>query len=137
MVKHTIKLALRYSDSDQMGVVYHANYFSFFEQGRTEMLKSYGIDYYQIEEKGYLFPVREVDCTYYKSIKLGENIYCDTEIMNITKVRFAFKHTLYNDQNEVKAVGHSSIISVQKPTFEIIKMDEHLPEVYKIKDEIT
>ena len=133
---HREHIVLRYSDSDQMGVVYHANYFSFFELGRTGMLKAFGIDYYEIEQRGYIFPVREVDCTYYKSIVLGETIYCDTVIKELSKVKIAFEHVLVNDQGELKAKGHSAIISVKKSDFSIAKMDQHLPDVYAIKDQI-
>lgn len=130
--KKTIEL--RYSDSDQMGVVYHANYFSFFEQGRTGMLKEYGIDYYQIEQSGFVFPVRDVDCTYLKSIKLGEEIYVETEIVNLSKVKISFTHSIYNQDHELKAKGHTSIICVRKSDFTIAKLDINLPEVYKIRD---
>lgn len=136
-MKHIKKIELRYSDSDQMGVVYHANYFSFFEQGRTEMLKDvFGIDYYQIEERGYIFPVRDVSCTYLKSIRLGEEIYVETVLENMTKVRFDFYHEIKNQNNEIKAKGRTSIISVSKEDFSIVKMDIHLPDVYKIKERI-
>ena len=40
-----LDIQLRYADSDQMGVIYHANYFTFFEQGRTKYLKDLGFDY--------------------------------------------------------------------------------------------
>lgn len=129
-------LQLRYSDSDQMGVVYHANYFSFFEQGRTNMLKEFGVNYYSIEEKGFIFPVRDVDCTYYKSIRLGEEIHCDTEILKLTKVKIQFEHKLYNKEGELKAVGHSSIICVKKDDFTIAKLDVNLPEVFSIREKI-
>ncbi len=135
-MKHKKYIELRYSDSDQMGVVYHANYFSFFEQGRTGMLKEFGIDYYEIEQNGFIFPVRDVGCTYLKSIRLGELIYCETEITKLSKVRMDFQHEIYNDAGELKARGHSSIISVNKSDFSIAKMDEFLPEVYAIKDKI-
>ena len=131
-----LKIELRYSDSDQMGVVYHANYFSFFELGRTNMLKTFGIDYYEIEKRGYIFPVREVDCTYLKSIALGEDIWVETSIIELTKVKISFEHKLVNGLGEVKAKGHSSIISVKKQDFSIAKMDEHLPEVYALKEQI-
>lgn len=130
------KIELRYSDSDQMGVVYHANYFSFFEQGRTQMLQDYGIDYYDIEKRGYIFPVRDVSCTYLKSVRLGETIYVETQIVKITKVRFDFKHRIINSEGVVKATGYTSIISVKKDDFSIAKMDVHLPDVYRIKDKI-
>ncbi|AIO18408.1 Acyl-CoA thioester hydrolase YbgC [Candidatus Izimaplasma bacterium HR1] len=133
---HKKKLELRYSDSDQMGVVYHANYFSFFEQGRTEMLKAFGIDYYEIENRGFIFPVRDVNCTYLKSVRLGEEIYVVTSIVKITKVRIDFSHELVTSNNELKAKGNTSIISVRKNDFSIAKMDIYLPEVYALKDKI-
>lgn len=131
---HRIEIPLRYSDSDQMGVVYHANYFSFFELGRTKLLQDFGIDYYQIEQSGYLFPVREVDCTYLKSIALGETIYCETTVLSMSKVKIQFEHILINDKGELKAKGHSAIVSVRKSDFKLVKMDEHLPAVYAIKE---
>lgn len=131
---HKIEIPLRYSDSDQMGVVYHANYFSFFELGRTKLLEHFGINYYDIEQAGYLFPVRNVDCTYLKSITLGETIYCETTMISMSKVKMEFEHVLVNDKQEIKAKGHSSIVSVRKSDFTLIKMDQHLPEVYALKE---
>ncbi len=129
-------LELRYSDTDQMGVIYHANYFTYFELGRTQMLKEHGIDYYKIEQEGYIFPVRDVGCTYLKSIRLGEVIYCDTEIVEMTKVKIRFEHRLVDEQGEVKAKGHSTIICVDKSTFKIAKFDKHIPSIYKIKESL-
>lgn len=133
-MKHIKKLELRYGDSDQMGVVYHANYFSFFEQGRTEMLKDAGIDYYEIEKQGFIFPVRDVQCTYLKSIRLGEDVYVETSLKNLTKVRIDFYHEIKNSDGELKAKGNTSIISVKKDDFSIAKMDQYLPDVYKLKE---
>jgi len=130
------EIQLRYSDSDQMGVVYHANYFSFFEQGRIKMLKEFGIDYYEIEQKGFIFPVRDVSCTYLKSIRLGEKIICETKMIRMTKVRMDFEHILYNGDNEVKAKGNTSIICVRRSDFSISKLDSNLPNVYKLKDQL-
>jgi acyl-CoA thioester hydrolase len=130
---HRIEIPLRYSDSDQMGVVYHANYLSFFELGRTHFLQAHGIDYYEIEEMGIVFPVREVNCTYLKSIRLGETLYLETAIETMSKVKISFSHRLVNGKGEVKATGHTSVVSVRKSDFQLVKMDEHLPNVYALK----
>jgi acyl-CoA thioesterase FadM len=45
-----------------------------------------------------------------------------------------FEHILVNDKQEVKAKGHTSIVAVRKSDFKLIKMDEHLPEVYALKE---
>lgn len=126
------KIELRYSDSDQMGVVYHANYFTFFEQGRTLYLKELGIDYYDIEKSGFIFPVRDVSCTYLSSIRLGEEVYCETILQNSSKVKLEFSHTIINTDGEVKAKGATSIISVRKSDFKITRMDQALPKVFEV-----
>jgi acyl-CoA thioester hydrolase len=133
MILHRIDIPLRYSDSDQMGVVYHANYFTFFELGRTALLESHGIDYYDIEKRGYLFPVREVSCTYYESITLGEAIRCETRIISMSKVKISFEHTLLNAEGHIKAKGKTAIVCVSKDTFQLARMDRHLPGVYQLK----
>lgn len=131
-MKFTNKIELRYSDSDQMGVVYHANYFTFFEQSRTGFLKDLGIDYYDIEETGYLFPVRDVNCTYLKSIRLGEEIVCETVLEDYSKVKLSFSHILKSTDGEIKAKGNTSIICVKRDGFKISKMDQAMPKVYEV-----
>ena len=89
-----LNIQLRYSDSDQMGVIYHANYFSFFEQGRTAFLKDIGFDYHKVEEDGVIFPVRDVSCTYLKAMRFGENITLTTKLHNVTKIKLTYYHEL-------------------------------------------
>ncbi len=125
-------IELRYSDSDQMGVVYHANYFTFFEQSRTGFLKELGVDYYDIEAGGYIFPVRDVSCTYLRSIRLGESVYCETKLFEKSKVKLVFEHVIKNDKGEVKAKGMTSIICVRRSDFKICKMDQVMPTVYEV-----
>lgn len=126
------KIELRYSDSDQMGVVYHANYFTFFEQSRTLFLKELGVDYYEIESRGYIFPVRDVSCTYLSSIRLGEEVYCETVITKISKVKMDFEHVIKNVNGDIKAKGNTSIIAVRKSDFKICRMDHELQDVYNL-----
>jgi len=57
-------LRVRYAETDQMGIVYHANYFTWFEIARTEYMRSLGQSYRQIEELGIMLPVAEVSCRY-------------------------------------------------------------------------
>ena len=123
-------IQLRYSDSDQMGVIYHGNYFSFFEQGRTQFLKELGFDYYKVEEEGIIFPVRDVSCTYLQAIRFGENITVTTKIYKLSKVKITYYHEIYNDANKLKATGYTTVVCVDKTTFNIIKMDERLNDIY-------
>lgn len=54
-----IEIRIPYADTDQMGMVYYANYLVYFERGRTEWLRATGLDYRTLEESGCFFPVVE------------------------------------------------------------------------------
>ena len=125
-----LEIQLRYSDTDQMGVIYHANYFSFFEQARTQFLRELGFEYSKVEEDGIIFPVRDVSCTYLKPIRFKEKIYITTKLFKVTKVKITYYHEIYNSEGELKATGYTTVISVDKDTFNIVKMDEKLIDIY-------
>lgn len=131
-----LDIQLRYADSDQMGVIYHANYFSFFEQGRTKYLKDLGFDYHKVEEEGIIFPIREVSAKYIKAITYGESIHVITKVHKLTKVKTTYFHEIFSDSGDLKASGYTTVVCVDKESFKVIKMDERLPEIYKayVKD---
>jgi len=135
-MKSKVNIQLRYSDTDQMGVIYHANYLSFFEQGRTKLLKDYGINYYDIEASGIIFPVHDIKITYQKAITIDEEITVITNIKKMTDVKIVFNHVIVNDEGIKKAKGESTIVAVDKKTFKIIKMSKRLQNVYRIKEEL-
>ena len=61
-----------YGDTDQMGVVYYANYLRWFESGRSEFLRQIGLPYSTIEQHGFHFPVTEVTCRYANSARYDD-----------------------------------------------------------------
>jgi len=125
-----LDIQLRYADSDQMGVIYHANYFSFYEQGRTKYLRDLGFKYSDIEKNGIIFPIREVSGKYIKAITYGEEIYVLTKVHSLTKIKTTYFHEIFNSEGELKASGYTTVVCVDKETFKIIKMNERLPEIY-------
>ena len=62
----TIEYRVPYADTDQMGVVYYANYFMLFERARTELLRLNGLSYRQIEEQGFMLPVLDAHAKYHR-----------------------------------------------------------------------
>jgi len=126
-----IELNLRYSDTDQMGVIYHANYFTYFEQGRTAYLRELGYMYHEIEEAGLLFPVRDVNCTYLKSIRFGDTVYLNTYVKDVSKIKITYGHELYNSSGDLCAKGQTSVVSVAKEDFSLSRFDQTYPKLYK------
>jgi acyl-CoA thioester hydrolase len=126
-----IPIQLRYGDTDQMGVVYHANYFPFFELGRLDLLKQYGHSYHEIEASGLLFPIRDVQCTYLKSLIIGKDYRVKTKIHYYTKVKIQFQHEIIDSNDVLHATGYTTIVCVDRETFKLKKIDQKIPGLYQ------
>jgi len=64
ILRHTTQIRVRYAETDKMGVVYNGEYLTFFEVGRTEALRGFGLPYPELEKEGYLLPVIEAFVKY-------------------------------------------------------------------------
>ena len=64
MIAITTKLRARYQETDRMGIIYHSNYFIWFEIGRTELFGKIRISYPDLEKNGYFLVVTEANCKY-------------------------------------------------------------------------
>ena len=71
-MKHESTYRVPYADTDQMQVVYYANYLEYFERSRTEMFRAVGMPYALIEEKGIILPVSEAHCKYMGSARYDD-----------------------------------------------------------------
>lgn len=126
------ELDLRYSDTDQMGVIYHANYFTYFMQGRTKFLKDLGYEYIDFEKEGYMFPVRDAKCTFLRSIRLGEKVRVETRINKYTKIKTEYYHEIKNEEGELKARGYTTVVCVDMKTLLPSRMDGVFPQVHDL-----
>ena len=80
MQKFITKTRIRYSETDQMGVVYHGNYAQFFELGRTEWLRSLGVTYKNMETNGIILPVISLQCNFIKSALYDDVLTIETTL---------------------------------------------------------
>lgn len=71
----SIRLRPRYAETDQMGVVYHANYLIWFHEARDAMLAALGVDIRAIDESGFAFPVTESQCRHRAPARYGEEVW--------------------------------------------------------------
>ncbi len=68
MIEHTTEIRIRYSETDQMGRAYYANYLIYFEVARSTLMRSHWKSYAELEEEGFFLPVLEVKCRYYHPV---------------------------------------------------------------------
>jgi acyl-CoA thioester hydrolase len=103
-----------YGDTDQMGVVYYANYLRFFEGARNEWIRRMGIPYSEIEKRGIMLPVYEASVQYLKPAKYDDVLEIPLVVTHTrVKIRFEYKvHKVGSD--EVMALGHTVHVCVGK-----------------------
>ena len=86
-------IRVRYQETDNMGVVYYSNYLVWFEVARTEYLRSMGLVYKKLEEKGIYLMVAGVSCKYKSPAKYDDTVKVETWIEDVknTSLRFVYK----------------------------------------------
>jgi acyl-CoA thioester hydrolase len=102
------RVRVRYADTDQMGVTYHANYLVWFEVGRTDWLRGSGWTYRDMEAAGVSLPVIEVFCQYHQPARDDDEIEIRTRATRLTAVRLRFDYEVVRVADGVAtASGHS------------------------------
>ena len=85
---------VRYAETDQMGVVYYANYLVWFEVGRTELLRSLGWSYREMEHGGIGLPVIEASCLYHRPARYDDELEIRTKGTLLSAVRMQFDYEI-------------------------------------------
>lgn len=102
------RLRVRYAETDQMQVAYHANYFIWFEVGRTDLLRALGWTYREMEGAGFGLPVLEARCAYHRPARYDDEIEIRTTGRLVSPVRMAFDYEAVRlDGGVVTASGHT------------------------------
>ena len=92
MIQFEYRTKVYYKDVDQMGIVYYARYYEYFEAARTELLKSLGIHVTVIENEGYLLPVVTSHCDYKVGAKFEDTLVVNTIIKDLPKSRLSLSN---------------------------------------------
>ena len=95
------RLRVRYAETDQMGVVYHGNYFPWFEVGRTDLLRHGGWSYRSMEADGYALPVIEAHCEYRQSARYDDEVEVRTTAAILSPVRVEFQYEVVRTEDGV------------------------------------
>ena len=95
------RVRVRYAETDQMGVVYHANYLVWFEVGRVEFIRQMGLDYRSMEqEEGALIAVVEVRARYKAPARYDDELIIRTELAGVRGSVVRFRYTVLRAAGE-------------------------------------
>src|SRR5919206_4677611 len=97
MVSGEIQIRVRYAETDRMGLLHHANYLVYFEQGRTELLRPLGKSYKEMEDDGYYLVLHKVEVRYRRPARYDDLLRLRTSVSRVTPVRIEHRYELYRD----------------------------------------
>lgn len=132
MMQSRTPITVRYAETDMMGVVYHGSYLPWFEVGRTDLMKQYGLPYRQLEAEGYFLPVLEVGAKYLKPARYDDAITIVTTLREKPLLRIKLEYEVRRG-DELLATGftlHAFIDRAGKPVRPPASFQEKMNAVF-------
>jgi len=95
-----IRFRVRYAETDAMGVVHHSRYLPWLEMGRTELIRARGYPYSELEKRGVLMAVIEVQMRYRAPAAYDDPIRLETRLVEFGRVKLRFQYRIYHDTTD-------------------------------------
>jgi len=106
MFTTSTQIRVRYAETDQMGVVYHSNFFPYFESARAESIRELGFTYADMEKSGVIMPVVVVHCRYLRPARYDDLLTIKTMLKELpVHHKIEFHHEVFNVKDKLLAVG--------------------------------
>ncbi|HRG25314.1 MAG TPA: thioesterase family protein [Chitinophagaceae bacterium] len=123
------KIRVRYAETDQMGVVYHSNFFPYFESARTESIRELGFTYADMEKMGVIMPVVDVHCRYIRPARYDDLLNIRTTLKEMPlQHKIEFHHDVFNEKEEQLATAKITLYFVEAGTMKKTVMPKQLQE---------
>lgn len=111
--EHEIEIRVRYQETDAMGVLHHANYLTYFEMGRTELLRAEGFDYRRVEEAGAFLVIARISCRYRRPARYDDVLRLRTTLVRISPAKIEHAYQLFRG-DELLAEAESTLACVDR-----------------------
>jgi acyl-CoA thioester hydrolase len=113
MLSGEITIRVRYAETDRMGLLHHANYLVYFEQGRTELLRSLGLTYRDLEDQGFLLVLTKVEVRYKRPARYDDLLTIRTREERTTAVRIDHSYEVLRE-GQLIAEGTTTLACVDR-----------------------
>jgi len=111
---HELRLRVRYCESDQMGIVHHANYLVYMEEGRTALMRALGFPYEGVERRGLAMAVRKVELRYRSAARYGDEVLVRTTVERFRGASIQYGYEIARAEGgELLASGSTEVACVE------------------------
>jgi acyl-CoA thioester hydrolase len=109
-------IRVRYGETDKMGYMYYGHYPEYFEVSRTDMIRSLGLSYKEIEDLGIIMPVRSLKVEYKIPAYYDEVLTVKSYLKKIPEIKLDIDYEIYNQQNKLICTGNTVLAFVDNKT---------------------
>jgi acyl-CoA thioester hydrolase len=121
-----------YADTDAMQVVYHSNYFKWFEVGRTELLRSIGYPYARLEQEGFMLPVIECGCRYLHPARYDDILVITTMIEEVKAATIIIRYEIHRQATGQKLITGFTKHAVTNKNLKPVRLRNVAPDLHNI-----
>ena len=132
MISIDSKLQVRYKETDQMGVVHHSNYYTWFEVGRTDFIRQIGLSYKDMEKMGLMLPVLETHCTYKHGAKYDDLLIIRTKISEFKGVRLTLVYDVIREEDSMILAQGSTVHAFTDSNLKPVNIKKSYPDIYDL-----
>jgi len=125
-VIHRTQIRVTYAETDAMGIVYYANYLRWLEVGRTELMRSLGIAYKEMEDRGAFLPVSEVYCKYHAPARYDDILIIETTVDFLRRASIQFSYRILRKSDGTLLITGSTLHAFVDRGGKIVKVPSAL-----------
>ena len=127
MKNFSIKIKVRYCETDQMGLVHHGSYINYFEEARISWISNLGFSYSEMEKSGIILPVSKLNVSYLRPAYFDDELVVNVELAELPTSRLIFNYTIKN-KDEVVVTGTTVLAFLNKETKKPVRCPGYLLE---------
>lgn len=131
MVSITHTLRVRYGETDAMKYVYYGNYAQYLEVARTELFRSIGISYSEIEKRGIMLPVSELKIKYLKPAFYDDLLTIKTTVKDMPSSKIVITYEIFNSDNEKLTEAETTLIFIDAEKKKVVRCPDFVANLLK------
>lgn len=125
-----VPIKVRFYETDMMEVAHHTNHIRWFEMGRVEYFRSFGLSLWDYMNEGIVFPIKSVACTYVEPARFDDELVLETTLKKMTRAQMVFAYRLVRKEDgALIAAGETQNAFVAKDTGKVIRLPD---KFYKV-----
>ena len=127
MKNFSVKIKVRYCETDQMGLVHHGSYINYFEEARISWISNLGFSYSEMEKSGIILPVSKLNVSYLRPAYFDDELVVNVELAELPTSRLIFNYTIKN-KDEVVVTGTTVLAFLNKETKKPVRCPDYILE---------